>query len=299
MKPMLACDWDEQKLRFPMMAQPKIDGVRGLNLEGKLTTRRLKPHANKFTTDFYSGDWTLGFDGEFCADSEVSPSLCRTTSSALRTITGTPFTLWWLFDYITEQTINLTYLQRYVRLIDRISRLKDDREKWDHLRIVPYFTVMNYVELADIEKEWVSAGYEGVILRDPNGKYKQGRCTSRENNLLRIKRFEDAEAVVIAVQQGERNENEAQVNELGKTFRTTHAENMVPNGLAGSFICRDLERTKEFIVSAGEIDHATRRAYWEDQSLIVGKTITYKHFPKGVKDKPRFPTFKCIRDDLG
>jgi hypothetical protein len=48
-------------------------------------------------------------------------------------------------------------------------------------------------------------------------------------------------------------------------------------------------------VSPGEMDHTERRFYFENQAAIVGKTITYKSFRKGVKTLPRFPTFKHIR----
>ena len=47
MKPMLAEDFDESKLIFPLIAQPKIDGVRGLNMLGTLTGRSLKTHKKR------------------------------------------------------------------------------------------------------------------------------------------------------------------------------------------------------------------------------------------------------------
>ena len=50
MKAMLATDYEEAKLRFPVLAQPKIDGVRGVNFFGTLTGRSLKQHRNKYTT---------------------------------------------------------------------------------------------------------------------------------------------------------------------------------------------------------------------------------------------------------
>ena len=96
---MLAEDFDESKLIFPLIAQPKIDGVRGLNMLGTLTGRSLKTHKNVYTTKFYSQSCLIGFDGELAANSETHPDLCRITSSALSTIAGEPFTLWWLFDY--------------------------------------------------------------------------------------------------------------------------------------------------------------------------------------------------------
>lgn len=53
MKPLLADDWVESKLVFPLIGQPKVDGVRALNMVGKLTARSLKPFKNKYLTARY------------------------------------------------------------------------------------------------------------------------------------------------------------------------------------------------------------------------------------------------------
>ena len=84
MKPMLATDADLDKLpSAPYIIQPKIDGVRGLNMYGELTGRSLKKHRNKYTTSFYSHSSLIGLDGELAAERETHPDLCRITSSPL------------------------------------------------------------------------------------------------------------------------------------------------------------------------------------------------------------------------
>ena len=42
MKPFLCCDADINKIQFPVLVLPKIDGVRMLNVNGKATGRSLK-----------------------------------------------------------------------------------------------------------------------------------------------------------------------------------------------------------------------------------------------------------------
>ena len=64
MKPMLARDWIESKVKFPCIIQPKIDGVRALCIDGKLVGRSLKPFANKYVTQMLSRPEFNGFDGE-------------------------------------------------------------------------------------------------------------------------------------------------------------------------------------------------------------------------------------------
>jgi DNA ligase 1 len=148
----------------------------------------------------------------------------------------------------------------------------------------------------------------GTCIRKLDGLHKQGRSTVREMGLLRIKRFVESEALVMSIEEGETNLNEAQINELGKMFRSSHKENKVPDGMVGSLICKALQDVKdahsgrllieegqEIKVSPGNMDHNNRRRYFNNQGEIIGKVIKYKFFPKGIKDKPRFPTFQTFR----
>lgn len=303
-KPMLAEDWDESKVRFPLLAQPKIDGVRALNFEGSLTGRSLKRHKNRFTTELYSRAEYIGFDGEMAAAHECDPDLCRLTTSALNTIENSPRTLWHLFDYVTSETIALPYTVRLQYLHRHVEQLRSNGH--DRLQIVPTYHIANLEQLIRMDDMWLDSGYEGTIIRDPNGMYKQGRSTVREGGLLRIKRFIEAEALVLSVIEGETNLNEAKTNELGYIERSTHQCNMVPNGMVGSLRCMVLkdvfdrgkllfESGQEIVVGAGRMPHEDRIRYFLHQSLIVGQVVKFKTFPKGVKDKPRFPTFQTIR----
>lgn len=304
MKPMLASDYNEAKLKFPILMQPKIDGVRGWNVGGRLVGRSLKTHANKYVTALLSQPELEGLDGELAAEHECHPDLCRITTSAMSSIHGEPFVLWWLFDWVTPATADLPYDERYDALMGWVLHLQSQPE-FAHfagqLRVVPRDVVNNLERLNELDTHWLDMGYEGSIIRDPNGKHKQGRSTVREGGLLRVKRFEDAEAVVIEIVEGNSNQNEAQINELGQQFRSSHAEGMVASGRVGSMICRNLSDGETITVGPGRMTADERVYFWNNSSELIGKTIKYQHFPKGVKDKPRFPTFQSIRatSDIG
>lgn len=308
MKPMLAEDAVESKIRFPVYAQPKIDGVRSVCPDAILRGRSLKQHANRYVTNFFSRVILEGLDGEMAAESETHPDLCRITTSALNTIDGQPFTLWWLFDYIREDLQGYPYKHRLFLLQQRYEQIKTyDPEIANRLRLVPTIEVNSLPELLSLEDQWLEQGYEGVIIRDPNGLHKQGRSTVREGGLLRIKRFIDAEAVVVSIIEGETNNNEAKLNELGHTSRSTHQANMVPNGMVGAMMCRLIKDVKdsrgnvlfqkgeEIKVGAGRMSHKDREFYFQNPDKLIGQIIKFKLFPKGVKDKPRFPTYQSIR----
>lgn len=309
MKPLLADDWVESKLVFPLIGQPKIDGVRGLNMLGKMTGRSLKPFGNRFTTSLYSHSALIGFDGELAAQRETHPDLCRVTSSALASHAGEPYLLWWLFDYVTVDSKRLPYGTRLEMLPTRIDEIEREAPHLHpHLRVMPWEWINNYDQLIAFDNKNLEAGYEGTILRDPNAPHKEGR-SGKKPILWRIKRFVDFEFRVHTIIEGQENQNEAQINELGNTFRSTHQENMVANGMIGAMLGNVIGVVKdpttgevlfkdgdEVRVGAGCLDHGQRKHYFNNQDAFKSKVHKAKFFPKGIKDKPRFPTWQTFRD---
>jgi DNA ligase-1 len=175
-----------------------------------------------------------------------------------------------------------------------------------HAKVVPMEICENLEQLLYWDAKWLELGYEGTIIRRLNAAHKEGRSTVLQGQLLRIKRFIEAEATVLAIEEGNANENEAQTNELGHTFRTSHQDNKVPNGLVANLQCSILEDIhydggllfsagQVITVSPGNMDHDMRKHYFENQSEIVQHVIKFKFFPKGIKNKPRFPTYVCHR----
>jgi DNA ligase-1 len=301
MKAMLASDYNEAKLVFPLGLQPKIDGVRGLTPGGKLLARSGKKHANRFTTAFFSVPEYENMDGEMAAADERDPRLCTITSSALRRIDGSPFVLWHVFDLLTAETMDLPYVDRYLHLTNHVARLQQEYGVAGHCRVVPMVVVNTLAELQAQHAKWEAEGYEGTIIRSLTAKHKQGRSTVKEGGLLRIKDFVEEEARVVGITEGQRNGNEAQVNERGLQFRSGHQENMVPNAQVGSMQCEMLVDSALFKagqlvnVSPGKMTTDEALHYFAHQGELIGQVIKFKHFPKGVKDQPRFPTFVCIR----
>lgn len=307
MKPQLADDWQESKLVFPLIGQPKVDGVRALNLAGRFTGRSLKGFKNKYATARYSHSALIGLDGEAAAGPETAADLCRATTSALGTIEGQPYILWWLFDYVTPATKLEGYDMRLAMLrikLDELSR--EVPELWNHLRLMPSRLLHTKDELEAFDEENLLAGYEGTIIRDPNAVFKEGR-SGKKPILWRIKRFVDFEFSVHEIIEGQENQNEATLNALGNTERSTHQENMVPNGMIGAMLGRTLnvvkdgdkvlfEAGQEVRVGAGCLSHDQRRHFFLNQDWFKNHVHKAKFFPKGIKDKLRFPTWQTFRD---
>lgn len=311
-KLMLASDWDPAKQRYPAWISPKIDGVRAANFDGTMRGRSLKTHRNAFFTDKFSNPAFQGLDGEAVTSGLTDPALCRKTSSALSTKEGTPNAGLCAFDYITPATVKLPYRERYELLKQFVENMAPQFKLWVY--IVPVHVVNNEAELLALEEEWLAQGYEGVIIRDPDKPYKHGRSTVKEGGLLRIKRFVEEEALITGITEGETNLNDPQINERGLQYRTSHKENKVPNGMLGNLtgtllkdVLDPVTKTVLFkegdsvTISPGAMTEAEKVSYFNNPDKIVGHVIKFKFFPKGVKDKPRFPNYVCHRDpvDMG
>ncbi len=168
--------------------------------------RSFKSFKNEFTTSYFSQPEYTGFDGEMAAEHQCNARLCSLTTSALNTIEGEPFVLWWLFDYVTPETIGMTYQDRLMSLHHRVLYLNTHHPHLGaRLRIMPSTTVHSMDQVLLAHANYRAMGFEGSILRDPQGKYKNGRSTVKEGGLLRIKDFADCEGRVLRVEEGETN----------------------------------------------------------------------------------------------
>ena len=83
------------------------------------------------------------------------------------------------------------------------------------------------------------------MVRTPDSPYKCGRSTEREAWLLKIKRFEDAEAVVLGTYEGMSNMNEAGVDAFGRTKRRNPAPPIQTDFRESGYRCYSQEHSHE------------------------------------------------------
>jgi DNA ligase 1 len=151
-------------------------------------------------------------------------------------------------------------------------------------------------ELQAYEERCLAAGYEGVMIRTPGSPYKCGRSTEREGYLLKIKRFEDAEAVVLDTYEGMSNQNAAELDAFGRTKRSLRRLGMVGRGELGGFV---VGTRKPASNSAGL--QPRRRRHRPCHPLAAPGHADWsagevQHQPSGAKEAPRFPKFIGFRE---
>lgn len=283
-KPMLAAPAPD-RLVFPALASPKLDGVRCLVLHGVAVGRSLKAIPNKHVQKLFGRPEFEGLDGELIVGDPTAPNAFNVTSSGVMSVDGEPDVKFYVFDDFHETG----GFQRRLHTAHR--RIK----KHQRCVAVPHVPVNDDAELAEFEQKMLGFGYEGVMLRHFSGPYKHGRSTAREGYLLKLKRFEDGEAAIAGFAELMHNGNEAKTNELGQKERSSHKAGKVGMNCLGAITVQDLKTGIEFDIGTG-FTQADREKLWAVRKDLVGAVVKYKSQPTGAKDKPRFPVFLGFRD---
>jgi DNA ligase 1 len=282
-------------IAFPLLASPKIDGIRFtvINRQAQSRSGKVLPnyHFQKmFQTlnmDLLDGEVVVGFDPA-CTNT-TGGTLFNRTQSAIMTAGGMPDISLHIFDDITIPDAPFT--DRTTHALERVHALGIANVSY-----VKHEWLYHPEAVVAYEEEALLAGYEGIILRSPNAPYKFGRSTLKQQGLIKVKRFVDDEATVIGFEPLERNTNPIVRDAFGLAKRSSHKAGKIPDNLLGKLLVRH-RKYGEFAVGSG-FDVATRELVWNNKETYLGKIVTFKYQPHGTMDAPRAPIFKGFRGVL-
>lgn len=287
-RPMLAAKTTEsiieKHLRHgPLIVSPKLDGIRGLVIDGQLLSRSFKPIRNRYTQKLFGRSELNGLDGELIVGPMTAKNVYNVTNSGVMSEAGEPDVTFYVFDLTDgrpykERMEELYKYNKFQGVINLESDLAFDLD-----------------EVLAYEESCLKDGFEGIMLRKPFAPYKCNRSTANEGYLMKLKRFIDSEAQITGMVELMHNANPAEVNELGLTKRSSRQENKVGMDIMGALQVRDLQTGVEFELGTG-FTQAMREQFWESQYFFIGKIVKYKYLPIGIKDKPRNPVFLGMRD---
>jgi len=292
-RPMLAADLkkgDPRELQFPLLVSPKLDGIRCLTGNGLVVSRKLKRIPNRHIVDVLQDLPPL--DGELMIVDATRPcgyAEFNEVQSAVMTEDGEPNFEYHVFDcwgFAGGFKARLDQADKAVEFV---------RSAGLPVRLVPHAEIKDLEEFAWFEQYYLSLGWEGIMVRSPDGPYKEGRSTLRQGWLLKLKRFEISEGLVVGFEERLHNENEAEKDERGYTKRSRDREGLTPAGTLGSLILRLSDGTTLGVAGFAE---AVAQAIWMDQGAYLGKIARFKHQAYGAKDSPRFGTFAGWRNEL-
>lgn len=288
LRPMLAgkAPKDLTKLKYPLWASVKLDGIRCLIVDGEPVSRTLKPIPNAYIRECLSHADLDTLDGELIVGSPTDPNCMQKTTSGVMSRDGEPDFKFYAFDSWKREGLFSDFY----------------RDGCHQLCGHPYVTAHEHRlihdpnELQAMEKAALAEGYEGLILRHVMAPYKYGRSTTGEQYMLKLKRFEDAEATVVGVEELLHNDNEATFDERGYTKRSLHKDNRRPMGTLGALICQT-NNNDQFRIGTG-FTRSQRDELWKSRQALPGRIAKYKHFTVGRKNLPRHPVFLGFRDPI-
>lgn len=291
-KPLLA--WtitDTSTLTYPVYVSKKLDGIRAIVLDGVVYSRSMKPIRSKTVQEMFGKAEYNGFDGELLYGPWNASNVFNVTTQAVMS-TNLPegfLTSQLTYAVFDDVLCEGTFEERDEHTVMR--KLALDVESVEFLQQT---LVSNEQELLEMETDFLGQGYEGIMVRSRDGRYKQGRSTAKEGICGKLKRFSDDEAIVTGFQEKMTNTNEAKTNEVGRSQRSQAQEGMVGAGTLGALECEC--KGIKFTMGSG-FDDVLRAEVWQNRDKYIGKLAKFKHFEIGKKDSFRFPIFLGFRSE--
>lgn len=262
---MLLRTFNEKKANFPLLMAPKLDGVRGRFKNGNMYTRQGKvikglDHICDALTDL--GDEFNDLDGELT----VPGDLFDKASGLIRNDHPVPEAVYNIFDYPSYgfPKYHAIKKMRYVHLQDLFNR--------DLLpsciKLIIHVFVKSMEEVERYHDMYLSAGFEGSVLYDPESLYED----KRSYDWMRLVPIKSADCPIIGY-------------EIGKG-KYSHTLGKIIIGFRG-------HRVK---VGSGFTD-ALRDEIWNNKEKYLTKIVKVEYKERTKAGSMRQPRFKGFRED--
>ena len=271
-KPLLACEVPLNDVKFPVYVSTKLDGIRCLIIDGVAYSRSLKPIRNKYIQSIIGNEKYNGFDGELVVGNIYDKDVFQKTTSGVMSEQGEPNFVFYVFDDFTNP--DLPYSERADVMRDKVDTLTD------HIKFLGQKLIQTVDDIKLVLGKEQSLGGEGLILRNPDGVYKFGRSTPKQQLSIKVKFFEQDEFEIVGFEERYTNTNEATINELGYTSRSSHKDNLVPTNTLGSLVLKCGDTT--FKCGTG-FDDALRKEIWDHKEKYLGKLASIRYMSVGQK----------------
>jgi DNA ligase 1 len=276
--PMLAHKFEDHKHKINwkhgVLVQPKLDGCRALAYRDEndnivMTTRQGKkwetlPHIVRALEEILPVGSTDVLDGELYLHGVTFQSVTRLVKKHRPESKDIQYCV---YDVITDKAI--TQSERNVYLTTMLAMLQSNSLVKDVVVYVPTYIALSEKDVYDYQKDFVSAGYEGAIVRIPDALYKMN---GRSNELLKVKSFDEDDFEIVGYNEG-----------VGK--------------FAGCVIWRCITKEgKTFdCVPKGTLED--KREWYDNAESYIGKMLSVKYFGLSEDKIPRFGVGLGIKED--
>lgn len=310
-KPMLApndkVNLDEVK--YPILASYKLDGIRCLFIKGEMLSRSLKHIQNKQLREKlqpladYSKEQDCILDGEIYSP-ELSFQLItryvmtqdfndpKSIKKHGEVLTVPEHLKFYCFDCTVEDNLE----QEFIHRASFVTGLAD---KFNKLMVeVRQERVESKEDVEALFEGAIENGYEGLILKDPHGRYKTGRGTLKEGLIYKVKPFVTTDSEILdVVQATEVDPNaEKKINQLGRSETSKKIGDRILIEKASAFLVDYKGQKLKVVIAMTDIE---KKEIWKNKDKYIGKILEYKFMEVGMKEGglPRHPTSIRVRYD--
>lgn len=267
--PMLAHPFNQKKkeIKYPCFVQPKLDGVRCVTVGDELFSRNGNPFPtlNHIKEELKLNTENLILDGELYTDDinfEKIVGLVKKTKKTPEEEKNSLKIYLNVFDYIDS---NLPFNQR----LNNLNKFFEKNKSLKYIKQVKTEECQNEQNVMEFLDKYTKEGYEGVIIRNKEGKYAEN---ARSNHLQKLKKFIDEEFEIIDYTTPE------QGKEVGCVV----------------WICKTKEGKKFNVRPLGSYEE--RKKQYKNGKKYIGKMLTVKYQELTNDHIPRFPVGITIRD---
>jgi DNA ligase-1 len=257
---------------FPCYVQPKLDGLRCICYmsDGKVVAQSRTGSYFETVHHICAELWPvflknpgLVLDGELYTTDipfEELAGLIKKKKLSETDMQRVQCIKYHVYDVVVE---NVPYSKRHDRIVGTIGGTK-----CYHLEVVHTQLIHTLGEFRQAFSEYVAAGYEGIMLRNVDGLYRENY---RSHDLQKYKEFMESEYPIVGFK-------EAAGRDAGTVI----------------WVCRTAE-DREFSVRPRGTQEQ-RRKWFQTGQQFVGKLLTVIYQELSELNVPRFPVGKAIRE---
>lgn len=308
-KPLLAPNEqiDLNELSYPLLASSKMDGIRCIFYKGQILSRSLKQIQNKQLREKFEPIRKYSEEVDVILDGEIySPELTfqEITSYVMtqdfedkksikkfgKVLTIPEHLKFYCFDCLHPESLNISFKDRFINaglVTDQFPNI---------MKLVNHEIINDKTDILEYFEESIRNGFEGLILRDPKGKYKCGRGTIKEGIIYKLKPFRTFDAQIIDVEQSTEVNKDAEkkINELGRSVTSKKKGDRHLINKASAFWVEYEGKPLKVVLAMTDEEKV---AVWANRANLIGKWVEYKGMTIGAKDVPRHPVFLRYRQD--
>lgn len=305
-RPMLGSNepFNLSEIQYPVAVTIKRDGIRAEFINHELLSRELKPIANKqvqelaeplkeygfiLNSEFYIHTIPFNEHSIFTMTHDLSSREHSNKIKAMLRKEGLTNNYYYYLKLPNNAKFYIFDTDKDLGYCDRINwlctQLPLDNPSFE---IVDYLLCYNQTEVEEYFDRIIEEDYEGLVLRKPDGKYKHGRATKREQTFLKLKPILNLQATCIGFTERLANTNISFINEVGLLEKRNTVDNKENTGIAATIIADYMGNELKITLTGTE---EYRRYIFENQNEFINKQIQFKGMLYGSKKLPRHPVF--------